>query len=375
MRGVFALLALAPWTAECVWGGFTAASFLPVVVILAPQYGGAAVLIREVARRTGGGWPSIVLLAAAFGFVQAGLVDQSLYNPGFLDSTEFAADAVTARATWIPGLDFSAQQAVAYVGGHIALSICAPIAVVESFAPPGRRHEPWLGGPGLAVMAVVYLLGSALIFRDVYSDEHFLASPLQAGFTLVVVLALIGVALRPRRSPDRAGRPRGPLAVAVVAAAANLLDAPGWAGVAVKALGAAVAATLVVRWSHRPGWNQRHVLAGWGAGLIVAAASAYAVPDYAPASPAEALVGDVAISVITVALLGAAWLRLNSLDRAGRAGLRVHVRIGVRAGTCRRRTDRTPLIATMTEASATTAGQAPHVQAAPARLPKTDDPA
>ncbi|SNR42784.1 hypothetical protein [Actinomadura mexicana] len=40
-----------------------------------------AVLIREAARRTGRGWPTIVLLGAAFGLVQAGLIDQSLFNP------------------------------------------------------------------------------------------------------------------------------------------------------------------------------------------------------------------------------------------------------------------------------------------------------
>ena len=40
-----------------------------------------ALLIREVARRRGLGWPGILLLAAAFGVVQAGLVDQSMFSP------------------------------------------------------------------------------------------------------------------------------------------------------------------------------------------------------------------------------------------------------------------------------------------------------
>jgi hypothetical protein len=35
------------------------------VVVLAPMSGGGALLIREVARRAGRGWPTVLLLAAA----------------------------------------------------------------------------------------------------------------------------------------------------------------------------------------------------------------------------------------------------------------------------------------------------------------------
>ena len=141
---VLALMALAPWAAECSWGGFGLAGFLPVVIVLAPMYGGAAVLIRETGRRLGGGWPTLVLLAAAFGLAQAGLVDQSLFNRDFLDDTEFASLAGGAEATWVPVIGVSAQQVVTYVGNHIALSICAPIANVESYLSPGRSQRPWL---------------------------------------------------------------------------------------------------------------------------------------------------------------------------------------------------------------------------------------
>jgi hypothetical protein len=51
------------------------------LVVFAPLYGAPALAIRELARRTGGGWPAILLLAAAIGVVQAGLIDQSLFSP------------------------------------------------------------------------------------------------------------------------------------------------------------------------------------------------------------------------------------------------------------------------------------------------------
>ena len=92
-----ALFFLAPWTAECSWGGFTAQEFPFVVMILGPLYGGAAILIREYARRSGAGWPAIVLLATAFGVIQAGLVDQSLFNTHFLDDTQFSGSAPRDR--------------------------------------------------------------------------------------------------------------------------------------------------------------------------------------------------------------------------------------------------------------------------------------
>ncbi|MCX4474737.1 hypothetical protein OOK41_31245 [Micromonospora sp. NBC_01655] len=381
---VLALLTLAPWAAECSWGGFAVTEFPLVVAVLGPMYGGAAILIRETARRTGGGWPAIVLLAAAFGVVQAGLVDQSLFNKGFLDDTEFAGLDADARATLVPMLGVSVQQALGYIGNHIALSICAPIAIVESFLRPERRHRPWLGRPGLAVVGVLYLLGSLLIFSDDGGRKGFLASPVQLSVAALTALALVGAALLPRWRRDRrqapAGMPAGgptpgagfaarsvsgagaanapapgagpasapapgagaanapapeagttnapvpgarpepvaaraprPVWVGAVVLGAHLGAAlfTGWLTVAVQAVAATVAVVVVVAWSRRAGWGQRHVLAAWGAGLVNAAAFAYVVPSYARTSPAEALVTDVAISVITLALLGCAFWRLS----------------------------------------------------------------
>lgn len=322
---VVALMAIAPWAAEASWGGVTLDAYLLLTLVLAPLYGAAAVLIRETARRTGGGWPVIVLLAAAFGFLQAGLVDQALFNTDFLDDTEFAESAAAARATWVPGLGFSAQDALGYVGGHIALSICVPIAIVESFLAPGRRLRPWLGWRGLLVVAVVYLLGSLLIFSDHLRSHDYLASPVQLGFAALTVLALVGAAmlLRWRRTrPPRAARAPHPIWAGLLVAVASL-GAPldqGWVGVAVAVALIAVAATVIVGWSRRSGWGQRHVLAAWAAKLIVAAATAYATPSYDPASPAEALVGDVAITVVTLALVGGAWWRLRRRPEAPPAG-------------------------------------------------------
>ncbi|MEV1328226.1 hypothetical protein AB0J20_01460 [Micromonospora costi] len=343
-----ALLLLAPWAAECSWGGFTLADTPFVVLVLAPMYGGAALLIRETARRLGLGWPAIALLAAAFGVVQAGLVDQSLFNPGFLDDTEFADTRAAAEATLVPGLGFSARQAFDYVGNHVVLSICAPIAIVESYLGAHRRPRPWLGRPGLAVVALLYLAGSLLVFADDGGRKNFLASPVQLTAAAGVAVALIAAAVLTRRRPApsvvvppqrprpapataapqqtdgeayerRAPHPLWPAVVVLLAyACAGLL--PGWPGVAVGLALAATAATVLVVWSRRAGWGQRHVLAAGTASLLVAAAQAYLVPTYAPATPAAALAGDVAVSVMAVTFVGGAAWRLR------RPSPTVHVR-------------------------------------------------
>ncbi|WP_089154482.1 hypothetical protein [Micromonospora sp. NBS 11-29] len=332
-----ALLLLAPWTAECAWGGFTLAGMPFVVVVLAPMYGGAALLIRETTRRLGLGWPGIVLLAAAFGVVQAGLVDQSLFNAGYLDDTQFADTRDAAESTLVPGLGFSARQAVDYVGNHVALTICASIALVESYLGAGRRSRPWLGRPGLVVVASLWLAGSLLVFADDGGRKGFLATPVQLAFATGVTLALIAAALlRARRPADRSraagfeqeqtARSAPPpvwagLAVAVAYVGAGLL--PGWPGIGVALALAAVTAVLLTRWSRRAGWGRRHVLAAGSATVLVAAAFAYDVPTYAPSSPAADLVGDVAISVIVLLLVGGAWWRVSgraTRDRRRAAG-------------------------------------------------------
>ncbi|TNH30330.1 hypothetical protein FHG89_07885 [Micromonospora orduensis] len=321
---VIALLLLAPWAAECSWGGFAIDDFPLVLIFLGPMYGGAAILIRETARHLGGGWPTIVLLAAVFGVLQAGLVDQSLFNPDYLDDTQYADTRAAAEASLVPGLGFSLRQAFDYVGNHIVLTICAPIVLIESFLGADRRLRPWLGRPGLAVVGVIYLLGSLLIFSDSSGRKGFLASPLQLAFAAVVVLALVATALLPRwrrTRPRRVRRVPHPLWVALLVVLVRFGGdlAPGWAGVTVALTLAAAAGGLIAYLSSGSGWGQRHVLAAGSAGLVSAAAFAYLVPPYSPASPAAALAGDVAVTIITVALVVGAWWRLR------RASPAVHV--------------------------------------------------
>jgi hypothetical protein len=307
---VVALLVLAPWTAECSWGGFPAQDLPLVVLFLGPVYGGAAVLIREVARRRGGGWPTIALLAGAFGVVQAGLVDQSLFNPGFLDDTQYAAEGRAAAATRIPGIGVNAGQAVDFLGNHVLLSICLPIALVEALTGPDRRDRPWLRRRGLVAVALLYGLGSLLIAIDDGGRKGFLLSPVQAAAAVAAVALLVGIALRRRPAPrPRPGPVPPPLRLGAVVLGAHLLGwvLTGWVGVGLRLALAGLLVAAVVAWSRRPGWSPAHVVAGWGAGLLAAAAGAWLAPTYAPTSALSAVLGDALVTVVAVAFTAAAY--------------------------------------------------------------------
>src|SRR3979411_3442090 len=83
------LFLLAPYIGEFVLGNQPITAF-PTLVLLAPMYGGGALLIREVARRTTGGWPVIIMLAAAYALLEEGPIDQMLFNPAYLGLDSFA---------------------------------------------------------------------------------------------------------------------------------------------------------------------------------------------------------------------------------------------------------------------------------------------
>jgi hypothetical protein len=314
---VLALALLAPWTAECSWGGFAATDYPLLVVFLSPLYGCAALLIRETARRLGAGWPAVALLAAAFGVYMAGLVDQSMFNPHYLDDTQYAGLFADPVATRVPWLGFSAADALNYVGNHVVLSIGVPIAIIEAFVSPARRRQPWLRPRGLVVVGILFVLGSLVIHAD--ASKGFRAEPHQLVFTAALVVALVGAAFLPRwrrqRPASGATAPRALwVGLVTLAAAASADVVPGWGGIGLHVAVILVAAVLVVRWSRRAGWGRRQALAAWSGPMVLAAAQAYQVPNYAPATPTQAVLGDVTITVITAALLIGAFAHLRGSD-------------------------------------------------------------
>lgn len=86
---VVGLLVVSPIAAEDLSGYqvFNPLVLLGYLGIFTPLYGTVAVLIREITRRTGRGWLTILLLGAAFGLIQAGLIDRACSTPATSTTT------------------------------------------------------------------------------------------------------------------------------------------------------------------------------------------------------------------------------------------------------------------------------------------------
>jgi hypothetical protein len=308
------LFLLAPLFGEFLLGNVPATQ-LYLLPFLAPLYGGGAVLIREAARRTGRGYPTMLVLGAAYAVVEEGLVDQMLFNPGY-----FTGQSELMR-TAVPGLRVDAWLSLIVLAMHAIWSTCIPIVIVESLYA-NRGSGPWLGGAGLAAMAVVFTGGSVWLGHETFVESGFLATPWQLGLAAVLVVALTVVAfavIGPDRTLGRARTPRPAVVVAVTAFASSLYmlteELAGWWRVAACLVLAAGFFWLFGRWSGSSQWSSGHTLAAATGGVLTYAwLGAVMEPETGPKSLADH-VGTGVLVVVVAGLLVLARTRLAATGR------------------------------------------------------------
>src|SRR5260221_221813 len=147
---------LAPAVGELLSGSTPPLLFISPFSLLfeAGLYGSGAILVRELARRRGLGWGSIVLLGAAYGILEEGLVVTSWFNPYWSD--------LGALSTYGRALDTSWVWALGLTMYHAVVSITIPILLVETIFAD-RAALPWLGRKGFrrfaAWLTLISLLG------------------------------------------------------------------------------------------------------------------------------------------------------------------------------------------------------------------------
>lgn len=337
-RLAWVLVATAPLVAEFASGNLPII-YLWLLVIYAPLYGGAALLIRDLGRRSARPWPVMFTLGLVFGLVEESFLSFSLFNPNY-------ADLRLLDFGWISALGIGSWWTTFVVLLHAVWSICVPIALVEALA--GDLHDrPWLTPKGLGWAATAIGLGGAATVAVTLSEDDFVPSSTQltsAAVAVTVLVALAGwLARTPQRRPSQpvgervaaagnrlkptrsGGRPAlhrtapEPLQVAAAGAVAAVLFFAGAAQVgsahvvvAVYLVLVAWAVTAIRRWSARPGWSARHRLAlAAGAlaphlGFAVIQRSLIEVPLWLD------LLGDLIFIAGTVALLLAGWRRLQT---------------------------------------------------------------
>jgi len=323
-RPVVLLLFLSPLVAEVLWGTTTitesAAYFAQIGL-----YGGGAVLIREVVCRWGGGWPSILLLGAAYGAVEEGLLEPTWFTPA-LQSHPYG---VALGVFW--------TYAAFNIGYHAVFSIAIPILLTE-LAFPAWRDRPWLGRAGLGVVGAVYAVNAAgigLLWYTVLQQSAFHITarvhPAQQGAAVALIIALIAAARL--AAPARAFTPAGPpppsaarLAGAAVAAAGawfGLLALSGLGNhlrwlpfpvpIAIAAAEIALAAWSLRRWSAR---SDLQVLAVCSGALTVQMAAGFGVTGLA--GPVK-IIGKAILNVLAACLLAWFAVRLHRHHGTSRA--------------------------------------------------------
>jgi len=303
---VLLVLLLAPVTAEYLIGyddiTGNAVALVFGVFFFAPLYGAPAVLIREVTRRRGLGWPTILLLATAFGLIEAGLVDQSLFDPAYRDISYWDD---LRDPTFLPWCGTSAYMLLTFVGGHVLGSIAAPLAMAETWWPD-RARGPWLGPFGLVVTGLLWLAGSAFILVDQLSSTSFRISLSELWGTVVVVLALVAIALTRRRPhPDHPGPVPAPWVVGLVSAVlltVRSVVGTNWAWTLTAVAATVVWLLLVGHWSARRGWDGRHLVAALVGDLLSIGGPAFVATPLGDVPLAAKLTSNVLLLALVLGL-------------------------------------------------------------------------
>ncbi len=299
------LFFLSPLVAEFLLGNLSITA-IGAAFFLAPLYGGGALLIREVARRTGRRWPSIVLLAIAYGVLEEGITTQSLFNPNYVGLRLLDYGHVDALGMGIP-------WTVGVITINTVWSICVPILIVEVLVGPERRTKPWLGRVGLTVTAVLFAVGVFLTTFFQLNSDPFRASVGQLAGTVVAILLLVAVAfLVARRAPSPVARnaPNPWLVFAgalVVGAVYESLDLdspiPAWLEVTIVLVLLAVVAVTIRTLARREGWGVAHHFALGAAMLITYAWHGFPQPSLQNGNTAVDLVGNAVFAAGALVLI------------------------------------------------------------------------
>jgi hypothetical protein len=298
------LFFLAPLVAEFLLGNVPVTTFyaLPGLALL---YGSGALLIREVARRTGRGWPAILAFGIAYAFIEEGFATQSLFNQHYvgLDLLSYG---------FLPAVGTAGPWLVYMLGLHAAWSIAIPIALTETLFAK-RGDQPWLGKVGLAVTAVLFVLGVAVIgvLSALSSSPHFVPSPLQfAGVAVAAaVFVALGFVVRQPKPLTTGAAPRPWLVGLAIFAAGSVFHLairfgpdlfPAAVEVVLATVAALAAAALLIWWSRLPGWSAWHQFAALVGGVAV---YWWVGPLLiAPAGPVN-LIGWAVLALLSLALL------------------------------------------------------------------------
>ncbi|MEO6993986.1 MAG: hypothetical protein ABI273_10175 [Lacunisphaera sp.] len=295
------LFFLAPFVAEFLLGNISISAIF-ALLFLAPLYGGGALAVREIARRCGRGWPTMVLLALAYGLIEEGVVIQTLFNPNYL-GLHLLAEAN------IPSLGMGGWWTPFVLTLHTVWSISVPIVIIEALFPD-RRETPWLGKTGIGISIFLLLAGGAVIHFAMNKQDPFKASPLQLISTIAAIGVLGLLAFRFKKgNATRRGAAPNPwvIGIATFLLGLGFMSAhgflSGWSVVGVYTLIYTIVIVLLTSWSRHANWSPLHTLAAGGGAMLTYACTAFPQQPVVGAKGTVDLVGNTIFAIIAIWLL------------------------------------------------------------------------
>jgi uncharacterized membrane protein len=172
---------LAPAIGELLSGSSPPLEFFNPIsfLLLASLYGSGAIVARELKIRWKKDFRALLLLGAAYGILEEGLMVKSFFDPAWMDLGILGSFGRWANVNWV-----WAEMLIIY---HAVFSITIPIVLVE-LTFPERKEESWVGSRYLkgfiAVLATVTAIGFFFLTRYVPPLLNYLMAIL-AMFTFV----------------------------------------------------------------------------------------------------------------------------------------------------------------------------------------------
>ena len=202
---VLTLLLLPGPTAEALTGSTPILVYLTNPVSFVTNtllYGGGALLIREIARRRRLGWSSILLLGAAYGIFEEGLVVNTWANPWLPQVCSIVKGRASGLCNYSRFGGIILSWASSLTVFHAVVSITIPILLVELVFPK-RAARAWLGRKlTIALTLGEVLILSAGLVLNIYSFRaHGMAGPPVGPYLLEVGLMAIFTILALSRKP------------------------------------------------------------------------------------------------------------------------------------------------------------------------------
>ncbi|HEY70356.1 MAG TPA: hypothetical protein G4O08_07225 [Anaerolineae bacterium] len=196
------LLLLSPAIGELLSGSAPPLEFFQPFsfLILVALYGGGALIIRELAFRWQKGWRTILLLGAAYGIIEEGLMVKSFFDPHWPDLGNLGIYGRWQGVNWIWSLELTIY--------HMLFSIAIPILLVNLLYPKERQRS-WVSNTALKVIGALFTLDVLFGFFLLTAYRPPIL-PYLATLVLVVLLCVLAKAQPPHFRLAGSSKPKHP---------------------------------------------------------------------------------------------------------------------------------------------------------------------